>query len=172
MKIRISPILYRCTSIVIAGSITAGAIFFQPGLQTFASSQIADVFPSSSQNDTGIRTASSSDADRHDDTNETAATPSNASPSDAAATSSNAVPNTAKRKTPPLSEPRFDKTEGSEDVTNLQVPTLAYDDTSITLVWDKPEKYDEVADYAVYQDGTQIGTARENFAEHADWAST
>ena len=172
MKIRISPILYRCTSIAIAGSITAGAIFFQPGLQTFASSQIADVFPSSSQNDTGIRTASSSDADRHDDTNETAVTPSNASPSDAAATSSNAAPNTAKRKTPPLSEPRFDKTEGSEDVTNLQVPTLAYDDTSLTLVWDKPEKYDEVADYAVYQDGTQIGTARENFAEHADWAST
>ena len=42
----------------------------------------------------------------------------------------------------------------------------------MTLVWNKPEKYDTVADYAIYQDGELIGTARENFAEHADWAST
>ena len=77
-----------------------------------------------------------------------------------------------RRKTPPLTEPKYDRTEGSEDVTNLLVPTLAYDDTSVTLVWNKPEKYDTVADYAIYQDGELIGTARENFAEHADWAST
>ena len=69
-----------------------------------------------------------------------------------------------RRKTPPLTEPKYDRTEGSEDVTNLLVPTLAYDDTSVTLVWNKPEKYDTVADYAVYQDGELIGTAREKFS--------
>jgi hypothetical protein len=40
--------------------------------------------------------------------------------------------------------------EGGGDVTNLRVPTLAYDDTSITLVWDKPENYADVANYYVY----------------------
>ena len=43
-----------------------------------------------------------------------------------------------------LENPLFDKTTGSSDISNLQVPTLAYDDTSIALVWDKPEKYDNV----------------------------
>ena len=37
-----------------------------------------------------------------------------------------------------LENPLFDKTTGSSDISNLQVPTLAYDDTSIALVWDKP----------------------------------
>ena len=53
----------------------------------------------------------------------------------------------------------------------VRVPTLAYDDTSITLVWDKPEKYDDVANYYVYQDSEKIGDARSNFAENADWAA-
>ena len=35
-------------------------------------------------------------------------------------------------------EKRFDRSEGSSDVMEVRVPTLAYDDTSITLVWDKP----------------------------------
>lgn len=49
------------------------------------------------------------------------------------------APKIERRKTPPLTEPKYDRTEGSEDVTNLLVPTLAYDDTSVTLVWNKPE---------------------------------
>lgn len=69
-------------------------------------------------------------------------------------------------------EKRFDRSEGSSDVVEVRVPTLAYDDTSITLVWDKPEKYDDVANYYVYRDGEKIGDARSNFAEHADWAAT
>ncbi|MBO5459612.1 MAG: hypothetical protein J5981_05120, partial [Lachnospira sp.] len=39
-----------------------------------------------------------------------------------------------------LENPLFDKTKGSSDIKDLQVPTLAYDDTSIGLVWQKPEK--------------------------------
>lgn len=31
----------------------------------------------------------------------------------------------------------YSASEGSSDVTNLRVPTLGYDDTSITMVWDK-----------------------------------
>ena len=71
-----------------------------------------------------------------------------------------------------LESPLFDKTKGSSDIKNLQVPTLAYDDTSIALVWDKPEKYDNVADYNVYINGKKAGTARENYAENAQWANT
>ncbi|MBS1339512.1 MAG: hypothetical protein HP047_09930, partial [Lachnospira sp.] len=44
-----------------------------------------------------------------------------------------------------LESPLFDKTKGSSDITDLQVPTLAYDESSIGLVWQKPEKYDNVA---------------------------
>ena len=43
--------------------------------------------------------------------------------------------------TKPLDSPLFDKTKGSSNITNLQVPVLAYDDTSIGVVWNKPEKY-------------------------------
>ena len=34
-----------------------------------------------------------------------------------------------------LESPLFDKTKGSSDITDLQVPTLAYDESSIGLVW-------------------------------------
>ena len=71
-----------------------------------------------------------------------------------------------------VEKPKYDITVGSSDVQNLRVPTLSYDDTSITLVWDKPEKYDNVSDYIIYQNGIKIGTARENFANHAKWADT
>ena len=71
-----------------------------------------------------------------------------------------------------LENPLFDKTKGSNDISNLQVPTLAYDDTSIGIVWDKPEKYDNVADYNVYINGTLAGTARQSYKENAKWADT
>ena len=70
-----------------------------------------------------------------------------------------------------LESPLFDKTKGSSDITDLQVPTLAYDESSIGLVWQKPEKYDNVADYNVYINGKLAGTARENYKVHAAWAS-
>lgn len=70
-----------------------------------------------------------------------------------------------------LESPLFDKTNGSSDITDLQVPTLAYDDTSIGLVWQKPEKYDNVADYKVYINGESAGTARENYKVNAAWAA-
>lgn len=44
----------------------------------------------------------------------------------------------------------------------VRVPTLAYDDKNITLVWDKPEYYDNIKDYNVYMNGVKIGSANEN----------
>ncbi len=46
--------------------------------------------------------------------------------------------------------------------TGLAVPTLAYDDTSITLVWQKPADYSAVVDYNVYVNGTKLGSASAN----------
>ena len=114
------------------------------------------------------------------DSNSTA-TPSNAAFSSSVETASpsnaeilrpdeTASPSDAARQL--LSEQRYSMSEGSYDVNNLRVPTLAYDDTSITLVWDKPENYADIANYYVYSDGVKIGDARSNFAEHADWANT
>lgn len=71
----------------------------------------------------------------------------------------------------PLESPLFDKTTGKQDISNLQVPTLAYDESSIGLVWSKPEKYDNVADYNVYIGGVKAGTARENFKVNAEWTA-
>ncbi|MBS1157478.1 MAG: pehB [Proteobacteria bacterium] len=45
-----------------------------------------------------------------------------------------------------------------------QVPTLAYDDSSITLVWKKPASYANVTDYNVYANGKLLGKASENNA--------
>jgi exo-poly-alpha-galacturonosidase len=44
----------------------------------------------------------------------------------------------------------------------LEVPTLAYDDTSIVLVWHKPDSYADVVDYNVYMDGRLLGSAAAN----------
>ena len=45
---------------------------------------------------------------------------------------------------------------------NLSVPTLAYDDSSITLVWHKPDKYSNIKNYNVYMNGKLIGNSNEN----------
>lgn len=50
---------------------------------------------------------------------------------------------------------------------NPCVPTLAYDDTSVTLVWNKPDNYASVVDYNVYLNGTKIGSAAENNTAHS-----
>ncbi|MCR3760460.1 glycosyl hydrolase family 28 protein [Clostridium felsineum] len=36
---------------------------------------------------------------------------------------------------------------------SLEVPTLGYTDTQVTLIWDKPADYSNVASYDVYKDG-------------------
>jgi exo-poly-alpha-galacturonosidase len=42
---------------------------------------------------------------------------------------------------------------------NLQIPHLAVDEDSITLVWEKPENYQDIADFHVYMNGEKIGSA-------------
>ena len=42
------------------------------------------------------------------------------------------------------------------------MPTLAYDDTSINLVWKKPASYANIVDYNVYMNGTKLGSAATN----------
>ncbi|MEH7084842.1 hypothetical protein V7139_19180 [Neobacillus drentensis] len=39
---------------------------------------------------------------------------------------------------------------------NLQIPNLAFDEDSITLVWDKPENYRDIVDFNVYMNGKMI----------------
>jgi exo-poly-alpha-galacturonosidase len=42
---------------------------------------------------------------------------------------------------------------------NLQIPNLAYDEDSITLVWEKPENYSDIVDFNIYMNGKKIGSA-------------
>jgi exo-poly-alpha-galacturonosidase len=51
------------------------------------------------------------------------------------------------------------QTSTPEAPVNLQIPTLAFDEDSITLVWEKPEDYKEIVDFYVYMDGKKIGSA-------------
>ncbi|KMT52358.1 glycoside hydrolase family 28 protein [Pseudomonas fildesensis] len=44
----------------------------------------------------------------------------------------------------------------------LQVPTLAYDDQQIILVWEKPLAHADIKDYRVYVNGTLLGSANGN----------
>lgn len=50
---------------------------------------------------------------------------------------------------------------------NPCVPALAYDDTTVTLAWNKPDNYANVVDYNVYLNGTKIGSAAENNTVHS-----
>lgn len=50
---------------------------------------------------------------------------------------------------------------------NVQVPTLAYDENSIVLVWEKPEQYSEIKDYHVYMNGQRIGGTNDNHDSHS-----
>ncbi|MCO8168496.1 glycoside hydrolase family 28 protein [Pseudomonas sp. 21LCFQ02] len=44
----------------------------------------------------------------------------------------------------------------------VQVPTLAYDDRQIILVWEKPANHSEIQDYRVYANGKLLGGANAN----------
>ncbi|WP_449540153.1 fibronectin type III domain-containing protein [Ferdinandcohnia sp. Marseille-Q9671] len=48
---------------------------------------------------------------------------------------------------------------GPEVPVNLQIPNLAFDEDSITLVWEKPENYSDIVDFNVYMNGKKIGSA-------------
>lgn len=50
---------------------------------------------------------------------------------------------------------------------NLIVPTLAYDDSSITLAWHKPNNYRNIVNYNIYMNGNLIGNANSNTASKA-----
>ena len=50
----------------------------------------------------------------------------------------------------------------------LQVPTLAFDDTTITLAWEKPTAASgEIKDYNVYMNGTLLGSTLDNQDKHS-----
>jgi len=45
----------------------------------------------------------------------------------------------------------------------LMVPPLAYDDSSITAIWNKPSDYSNVVSYNVYQNGSLAGNTKKLF---------
>ena len=49
-----------------------------------------------------------------------------------------------------------------EPPTKLQVPTLAYDDQQIILVWEKPADHADITDYHVYANGKLLGGSNAN----------
>ncbi|HZH62815.1 MAG TPA: fibronectin type III domain-containing protein [Metabacillus sp.] len=53
------------------------------------------------------------------------------------------------------------KTKGHapQSPVNLQIPNLAFDEDSITLVWEKPENYSDIVDFNVYMNGKKIGSS-------------
>ena len=49
-----------------------------------------------------------------------------------------------------------------EAPTKVQVPTLAFDDRQIILVWEKPADHADIEDYRVYANGTLLGGSNAN----------
>lgn len=49
--------------------------------------------------------------------------------------------------------------ERPQPPSDVRVPALAFDQSSLSLVWDKPQDYGNIADYRVYQDGRLTGSA-------------
>lgn len=47
----------------------------------------------------------------------------------------------------------------------VQVPTLAYDDQQIILVWEKPANHADIVDYHVYANGKLLGSSNTNNGE-------
>nr|BAB85762.1 polygalacturonase P358 [Bacillus sp. P-358] len=60
----------------------------------------------------------------------------------------------------------YAKSEGSPNApsspVNLQIPGLAFDDDSITLVWEKPKHYNDIVDFNIYMNKKKIGSALED----------
>jgi exo-poly-alpha-galacturonosidase len=50
----------------------------------------------------------------------------------------------------------------------LIVPPMAFDDSSITVVWEKPANYGDVVSYNVYMEGSLIGSTKKLFFTAGD----
>jgi exo-poly-alpha-galacturonosidase len=59
------------------------------------------------------------------------------------------TPKTAVGKAAPVTTPQ-----------KLMVPPMAYDDSSITVIWSKPSEYSTIASYNVYQNGSLAGNTK------------
>ncbi|HTV23161.1 MAG TPA: glycoside hydrolase family 28 protein [Polyangiaceae bacterium] len=62
----------------------------------------------------------------------------------------------------PGAEPPASSADAALIPFQLEVPTLAFDESSVVLVWHKPENYAGVVDYHVYEDGVLLGSANDN----------
>lgn len=75
----------------------------------------------------------------------------------------------------PVPEKRFDSSVGNTAISEIKVPALAEQETSVSFVWGKPENYADIMDYKVYEGeiGEEhfLGTASDNYKENADWAN-
>lgn len=45
---------------------------------------------------------------------------------------------------------------------NLRIPALSADEHSITLIWEKPVKYENISGYHIYMNGKMLGDAEQN----------
>ncbi|WP_261807901.1 fibronectin type III domain-containing protein [Paenibacillus sp. N3.4] len=61
-----------------------------------------------------------------------------------------------------VSSTPFDPNRALQAPKNLRIPLMAYNENSITLVWEKPDDYGNIFDYNVYMDGMLIGSANNN----------
>jgi exo-poly-alpha-galacturonosidase len=50
---------------------------------------------------------------------------------------------------------------------NVRVPALAFSDSEISIVWNKPDDYSRIRDYRVYMNGKLIGGAEKNNSENS-----
>lgn len=55
----------------------------------------------------------------------------------------------------------------SESPMNLMVPPLAFDNSSITLVWHKPVHYNNIVNYNVYMNGKRIGSSNNSVSTNS-----
>jgi exo-poly-alpha-galacturonosidase len=51
------------------------------------------------------------------------------------------------------------------------VPTLALDQSSVWLAWNKPDNYSAVVDFNIYSKGKKLGCASANAAKHSPAAA-
>ncbi len=51
----------------------------------------------------------------------------------------------------------------------LYVPTLGTDESSILLLWDKPEINEDIVDYNIYVNGKFAGSAKDNFRMNSSY---
>jgi polygalacturonase len=53
----------------------------------------------------------------------------------------------------------FVMAQGPASARNLLIPEASITSNSVTLLWDKPKQYSNVADYKIYKDGALVGTS-------------